>query len=332
MSPLALPGTSEELQGALAAGMARVDATLREVVRYDDPFIASASGHLLAAGGKRFRPLLTLLAAQTAGGINEQTVHAAAAVELTHLASLYHDDVMDEAAVRRGVPSFNAAYDNTTAILVGDLLFGQASALVAGLGAEAVKIQAQTFVRLCAGQIRDARPRPRDVDAVDYYFAVLADKTGVLIGTSALYGGMFAGASAAHCEVLRAYGEQLGVAFQLADDLIDVTSDPSESGKTPGTDLREGIDTLPTLLAKADMAPEHARLRELLGSDLSGEGNADRHTEALSLLRAHPAIEAARARTRAVGDEAVATLGELPESEAKTALVALVTSVVDRVT
>lgn len=328
MTPLALPGATAALSARLQAGLARVDARLREVVDHDDPFIAEASAHLLAAGGKRFRPLLTLLAAETGSGVNDDVVDAAAAVELTHLASLYHDDVMDEASVRRGVPSVNAAYDNTTAILVGDLLFGQASALVAGLGAQAVLIQAQTFVRLCAGQIRDARPRPADGDPIGYYFDVLADKTGVLIGTAARYGAMFSGQSDAHTAVLCAYGEQLGIAFQLADDLIDVTSDSSASGKTPGTDLREGIDTLPTLLVKADSAPEHARLRELLTMDLRDD---TLHAEALTLLRAHPAIEASRARTRAVGEQAVRTLSEIPDSDARMALVALVTSVVDRV-
>ncbi len=158
---LSVPGATPELAARLGDGLARVDDLLREVVDHDDPFIAKASGHLLAAGGKRFRPLLTLLSAELAGGINDDVVRAAAGVELTHLASLYHDDVMDEATRRRGVPAANVVYDNSTAILVGDLLFGKASELVAALGAEAVLIQAQTFVRLCAGQIRDDRP-PND--------------------------------------------------------------------------------------------------------------------------------------------------------------------------
>jgi heptaprenyl diphosphate synthase len=135
--------------------MAAVAARLTQVVDHDDPFIAGAAGHLAAAGGKRFRPLLTLLASEVGKGWNAQVVDAAVGVELTHLASLYHDDVMDEADLRRGVPSANARYGNATAILVGDLLFGTASSVVAGLGADAVKIQADTFVRLCAGQIRD---------------------------------------------------------------------------------------------------------------------------------------------------------------------------------
>ena len=160
-------------------------------------------------------------------------------MELTHLASLYHDDVMDEAVLRRGTPSANAAYGNSTAILVGDLLFGTASDIVADLGPEAVKIQAQTFIRLCSGQIRDDRPCPEGTDPVDYYLGVLADKTGVLIATSARYGAMFGGCSPEVVEVMREFGERLGVAFQLADDLIDISSDAQTLGKTPGTDLRE---------------------------------------------------------------------------------------------
>ena len=325
---LGIPGATPELAATLRGGLERVDALLREVVDHDDPFIAQASGHLLEAGGKRFRPLLTLLAAELGEGINDDVVRAAAGVELTHLASLYHDDVMDEADVRRGTPSANARYGNSTAILVGDLLFGKASELVAGLGAEAVLIQAQTFVRLCSGQIRDARPAPEGADPVDYYLQVLADKTGVLIATAARYGAMFAGCDPVTVETLREYGERLGMAFQLADDLIDIASDPEDTGKTPGTDLREGKRTLPVLFALASTDPADARLQELLLSDLRDE---DALAEALRLLRAHPAMDLAQEQTNAVAEEAVAALDGLPESEARTALAALASSVVTRV-
>ena len=163
----AVPSLSPELAERLQGGLAAVDALLRTVVDHDDPFIAQASAHLSEAGGKRFRPMLALLAAELGSGINDDVVAAATGIELTHLASLYHDDVMDEADLRRGVVSANAAYGNSSAILVGDLLFGKASELVAGLGPEAVTIQAQTFVRLCSGQIRDDRPAPAGVDPMD---------------------------------------------------------------------------------------------------------------------------------------------------------------------
>jgi heptaprenyl diphosphate synthase len=308
--------------------MAEVEARLRREIDHDDPFIALASRHLADAGGKRFRPLLTLLASELGSGINDDVIAAAAGVELTHLASLYHDDVMDEAVVRRGTPSANAAYGNSIAILVGDLLFGTASSIIADLGAEAVKIQAQTFVRLCSGQIRDARQPGPGEDPVAYYLRVLEDKTGVLIATAARYGAMFAGCPDDIVATMREYGERLGMAFQLADDLIDIASDPQESGKTPGTDLREGKATLPVLYARASTDPADARLQELLAADLRHE---DLLAETLELLRRHPAMARAGERTQAVAQQARDALAPLPDSEAKTALMALATSVVTRV-
>ena len=325
---LALPTASAELAARLQQGLDEVDAMLRREVDHDDPFIAEASAHLASAGGKRFRPLLTLLAAELGSGVNREVVAAATGVELTHLASLYHDDVMDLADVRRGAPSANAKYDNATAILVGDLLFGTASSIIADLGAEAVKIQAQTFVRLCSGQIRDDRPCPSGADPVEYYLGVLADKTGVLIATAARYGAMFSGCGPETVEIMREYGERLGMAFQLADDLIDIVSESAETGKTPGTDLREGKATLPVLLARGSQDSADGRLRELLGSDLRDEA---RLAEALELLRVHPAMEQARARTEAVAQQARDALAPLPDSDAKQSLLALATSVVTRV-
>ena len=332
MSPtppvIVLPGTSEQLSARLQDGLDEVDALLRREVDHEDPFVSEANTHLIGAGGKRFRPLLTLLASELGTGINPDVVASAAGVELTHVASLCHDDVMDEADVRRGAASANAKYGNSTAILVGDMLFGTASSIIADLGAEAVKIQALTFVRLCAGQIRDDRPSPSGQDPVDYYLGVLADKTGVLIATAARYGSMFAGCDAQTVEIMREYGERLGMAFQLADDLIDVTSDAADLGKMPGTDLREGKRTLPVLYALASTDPADARLRELLQSELRDQALLD---EALELLRAHPAMDQAREHTAAVARQAQDVLAPLPDSEAKAALKALATSVVTRV-
>jgi heptaprenyl diphosphate synthase len=314
---LELPGASERLRVQLADGLAAVNALIAARVDHDDPFIAQAGSHLTAAGGKRFRPLLTLLAAELGDGVDERVVAAAAGVELTHLASLYHDDVMDEADVRRGTPSANAAYGNSTAILVGDLLFGTASDIVADLGPQAVKIQAQTFVRLCSGQIRDDRPCPPGTDPVDYYLGVLADKTGVLIATAARYGAMFGGCDDATVETMRDFGERLGVAFQLADDLIDIESEADETGKTPGTDLREGVPTLQVLMARAAQDPADQRLLELLDADLTDDGL---HAEALDLLRKHPAMDDARAYLVARAAEAKALLATVPEGPVRDAL------------
>lgn len=325
---LALPGAGTDLMGRIAEGLDEVRALLARRVDHEDPFIAEASGHLLAAGGKLFRPTLTLLAAELGSGRNAEVVAAAASVELVHLASLYHDDVMDDSSLRRGAPTANAKYDNSTAILVGDLLFGTASDVVADLGPEAVKIQAQTFVRLCSGQIRDDRPAPGGADPVDYYLGVLADKTGVLVATAARYGAMFGGAGPEVVEAVRIYGERLGMAFQLADDLLDIASESDQSGKTPGTDLREGKATLPVLFARAAGRPEDARLLELSSGPISSD---EALAEALGLLRSHPALNEARVRTREIGAEAVEALAPVPESPAKAALIALVDGVIDRV-
>lgn len=324
---LALPEVSAGLQQRLTDGLARVEALIEERIDHEDPFIAEANVHLLRAGGKRFRPMLTILASELGSGADDAVVAAAAAVELTHLASLYHDDVMDEADLRRGTPTANTAYGNSTAILVGDLLFGHASALVADLGPQAVRIQAETFIRLCTGQIRDERQAPEGTPADEHYLRVLQDKTGVLIATSARYGAMFSGCSEGVVETMRIYGERLGMAFQLADDLIDIESSEAELGKTPGTDLREGKRTLAVLHALASTDPADARLQSLLRSDLSDDAEL---AEALALLRVHPALEQARAETRGVGIQAQEALAPLPDSEAKTALLALATSVTDR--
>ena len=338
---IALPFVSAKLAARLQDGLEAVDALLREVVDHDDPFIAEASLHLSKAGGKRFRPMLTLLGAELGTGTNDDVIAAATGVELTHLASLYHDDVMDEAGLRRGVVSANARFGNSAAILVGDLLFGKASELVAGLGAEAVKIQAQTFVRLCSGQIRDDRPAPAGADPIDYYLGVLADKTGALIATAARYGAMFGGCPPETVDIMRCYGEKLGIAFQLADDLLDITSVTGESGKEPGTDLREGVATLPMLLARQSTDPADDRLKELIdgGSASRGDLRDDAlHAEALGLLRVHPAMGQARERTKLVARQAQLLLAPLAEGltdgdstqDALSALSSLVEGVVNR--
>ena len=219
-----------------------------------DPLADDASRHLVNAGGKRLRPLLTLLAAELGDGSRLEVIDAAVVVELTHLATLYHDDVMDSAPLRRGAPAAHEVWGNSVAILTGDLLFARASATVAGLGPEAVRIQAATFERLCLGQLHETvGPRPDD-DHVAHYLQVLADKTASLIATSARFGAMFSGCRPDVVSIVSAFGEKIGVAFQLADDVIDLTSDGETTGKTPGTDLRERVPTMPALLLRARAA------------------------------------------------------------------------------
>ena len=322
MSPrrFGFPVLDAELEADLRAGLAATETLLRDAVKSDYPFVTEASRHLVDAGGKRQRPLLVLLAAQFGDPAAVGVVPAAVVVELTHLATLYHDDVMDEAALRRGAMSANARWDNTVAILTGDFLFAKASELLADLGPEAVRIQARTFERLCTGQIRETVGPAAGEDPVEHYLSVLADKTASLIATSGRFGAMLSGASDEVVDVMTRFGERFGVAFQLADDLLDVASESGQSGKTPGTDLREGVRTLPVLHALRSTDPGDARLHELLTGDLDDDA---RHAEALALLRAHPAMEAARADLQRWVDDARASLAPLPDVPAKQALEAL---------
>ena len=315
---LALPIADEALAARLRDRMADVEAALYEHAVSRSDYVTEAAQHLLAAGGKRFRALLVLLAAEVGDRADSaDVVTAACVVELTHVGSLYHDDVMDEADLRRGVVSANERWGNHVAILTGDWLFAKSSELTAILGPDAVRIQAETFSRLVEGQILETvRPGP-DEDALQHYLDVVAGKTGSLIATSARYGARFGGASTEVEEALTAYGEMVGSAFQLSDDILDVASESDESGKTPGTDLREGVPTLPVLMALASGDASDARLHELLRADLTDD---DLHAEALALLRRHPAMDEARAYVVARANEAKAVLIVLPEGSVRTAL------------
>ncbi|MER6576595.1 polyprenyl synthetase family protein [Nonomuraea sp. NPDC001023] len=319
-----LPIEDERLAQDVATGLAAVEKLLRSSVESEDAFVTEASKHLIEAGGKRFRTLMVLLAAQFGDPSAPGVVPGAVVIELTHLGSLYHDDVMDEAPVRRGSPSANARWDNTVAILTGDYLFAQASDLLADLGPELIRIQAQTFSRLVQGQIRET-VGPRDgEDPVGHYLSVLADKTGSLIAASGRFGALLSGAPADVEERLSRACEAVGVAWQLGDDLLDVASSGAQSGKTPGTDLREGVRTLPVLYALT--SGEQSRLTELL----SGPVPEEHVEEALTLLRAHPAMERARAELTAWVDRARVDLSALPDIPARAAFLALCDYVVER--
>lgn len=312
----------------VSEGLSLVEEALSHAARTDDAILADASRHLISAGGKRFRPILVLLAAQFGDPRDPRVVPGAVAIELTHLATLYHDDVMDEAPVRRGRQSANSRWSNTVAILTGDYLFARASEILAGLGPEAVRIQAETFVRLVAGQVAETTgPGPGD-DALDHYMSVVANKTASLIATAGRFGGMLSGAPAHLTDRIAPACEALGIAFQLSDDILDVTSEQAESGKTPGTDLREGIRTLPVLHAMRSPDPADARLLQLLRTaDLT---DSRLHAEALALLRAHPAMEAARTDLRRWADAARQEIMELPDVSARAAFEALCDYVVER--
>jgi heptaprenyl diphosphate synthase len=314
------------LGDALADGLTRVEAALVSAVGSEHPFVSEAAGHLMAAGGKRFRPMLTLLAAQLGDPAAPEVVRAAVVCELTHLATLYHDDVMDEAAVRRGAPSANSRWSNSIAILTGDL-FARASDLLADLGPEAVRIQARTFERLVVGQIRETvGPQPGE-DRIAHYLEVLADKTGSLVATAARFGAGFAGVDDELVAALTVFGEEVGVAFQISDDLLDILSEDGASGKSPGTDLREGIATLPVLFALAGDDPAGARLRELVGAPVTDEAE---HAEALALLRSSEALRRATGVLAEYADRARQRLSAVPDGAVREALAALCDYVVTR--
>ena len=283
------------LEAEVLDDLAQVEDSLAVTAHPDDELLTEASRHLIAAGGKRFRAMLVLLAARFGDPKDPRVIQAATAIELTHLATLFHDDVMDEALVRRGSPSVNSRWGNSVAILTGDFLFAQASQILADLGPQAVRIQAQTFSRLVTGQMAETiGPRPGQ-DPLDFYMYVITEKTGSLIATSGQFGALFSGAPGQIADRIAVACEQLGVAWQLSDDVIDVASDSAQSGKTPGTDLRQGVRTLPVLYAlrSAVTSPADVRLHWLLDeADLTQQSLLD---EALRLLRRHHAMKESRA-------------------------------------
>ncbi len=312
---------------SVRAGVEAVEAALREAVLAPDEFVSGVSSHLVRAGGKRFRPTLSVLAAHLGDPTRPEIVAAAVVCELTHLATLYHDDVMDEAPVRRGTESANARWDNAVAILTGDFLFSRASNILADLGPYAVRLQARTFERLVVGQIRETVGPRAGADPIEHYLGVLADKTGSLIATAAEFGAHFAGVPEEAIAALRVFSERIGVAFQISDDILDIASESAESGKTPGTDLREGVATLPVLYALRDTSPGSSRLRELVAGPITDDADV---AEALALLRSSPALDQARATLRRYADSAREPMAALPDVPARSALRSLADVVVAR--
>jgi len=327
MSSFGIPDLDPALEADLATGMQGVEHLLREHIKGDYPLVEETSRHLVAAGGKRLRPLLTLISSHFGDPTRKEVIPAAVVCELTHLATLYHDDVMDEAPLRRGVESANNRWGNTIAILTGDYLFSKASDLLADLGPEAVRLQARTFERLVVGQIMETQGPQNGEDPLAHYLRVVGDKTGSLIATSARFGALLSGASRETVETLTKFGEQIGIAFQLADDVIDIASESSQSGKTPGTDLREGVPTLVTLNVMASNKPEDAELKRLLSAPIHDEVVVQ---QVLRALRTHDGLQQARQQLGNVAKDARTALGPLPLNSATSALFSLCDAVVDR--
>ena len=328
--------------------LARVEASLMQTAHPGDELFTEASRHSIAAGGKRFRALLVLLAAQFGDPRDPRVIQAAVAIELTHLATLFHNDVMDEAEVRRGRPSVNARWSNSVAILTGDFLFAQASRILADLGPEAVRIQAETFGRLVAGQLAETVGPRAGQDPLDHYMHVITEKTGSLIATSGQFGALFSGAPAQVATRIAMACEQLGVAWQLSDDVIDIASDSAQSGKTPGTDLRQGVRTLPVLyVLRSTGQPESAQpgvaqsgvAQSEAAQSATAQSAADRRlhgllveadltddallAETLALLRAHPALAESRAHVLTWVQGARNEIMALPDVPARAAFLAL---------
>ena len=327
MSTFGIPNVAPALEAQLVSQMAQVESLLRSHTRSEYPFVDETAHHLVAAGGKRLRPLLTLLTAQYGDSNADGVIAAAVACEITHLATLYHDDVMDEAPLRRGVESANMRWGNTIAILTGDFLFAKSSDLLADLGPAAVRLQARTFERLVIGQIMETQGPNPGQDPLEHYLKVVADKTGSLIAASARYGGMISKAPAEITDTVTIFGEKIGVAFQLADDVIDIASESNQSGKTPGTDLREGVPTLVTLNVMRSTDSADADLRRLLSAPIEDEATVQ---QVLVALRNHKALDQSRQQLVQVAKEARGALGPLPINDATGALMSLCDAVIDR--
>jgi heptaprenyl diphosphate synthase len=307
------------LEAEIRARLDRVEEALTKAVETDSELLTATSGYLLQAGGKRFRPMLVLLSAYFGDPTDPRLVEGSVAIELSHVATLYHDDVIDEADARHGVPSANQRWDNTVAILTGDYLFARASEISADLGPDICRLLAHTIAVLCDGQIREVDATRRLERTEGEYLEVIRRKTAALIATSCRLGGLLSDATEADVETLRAFGESLGLAFQLSDDVMDFTASQRELGKEPGQDLREGVYTLPVLHALHD-GPDRDELRDLLAV---GAPEGERLDRALAIVRGGGSIEHARG---AVGEEVRRAVGlamRLPDGAARHALVQL---------
>jgi heptaprenyl diphosphate synthase len=296
------PALEEELRTRLND----VEESLEKSVRSDTEFVTETASYLVAAGGKRFRPLLVLLAGYFGDGTDPRLTQGATAIELTHLATLYHDDVIDEAETRRGRLSVNARWDNTVAILTGDYLFAKASEISADLGAEVTRLLARTIATVCDGQIREVAISGRTDLGEDAYMEIIRRKTAALIATSCRLGGMLSEASPETVEVLDDFGMALGTGFQLSDDIMDVISTEAELRKQPGQDMREGVYTLPVLYALDD-GTRGEELAQLLAP---GPPTAERLQRALEIVREDGSLSRARGavsrevrRAKGLGDQ-----------------------------
>ena len=324
---------SRRLMADVEAGLERVDQSLERELRMTDSLADATSRYLYEAGGKRVRPTLALLTCRLGDGATDDVIEGATALELTHLGSLYHDDVMDAADKRRGVPSAHAVWGNSVAILTGDLLFSRASQIMARYGDRAIRLQADTFERLVLGQMHETVGAQHGEDPVEFYLQVLADKTGSLIAAAAQAGVIFSDGPAEFEAPIFTFGEKAGVAFQLLDDVIDLSADPAETGKVPGTDLRAGVPTMPYIVLgqRTDAASTSLRTRIDDGVARIADGADPSILDApLAELREHEATQATLDLAHAWSREAVDALAPLPDGPVREGLTRFAQAVADR--
>ncbi|MCS3842872.1 polyprenyl synthetase family protein [Microbacterium sp. AK031] len=317
----------------IETGLDLVENGLAEDLRVADSVADAASRYLYEAGGKRIRPVLTLLTAQLGEGNIPAVIDIAKALEMTHLGSLYHDDVMDGADRRRGVPAAHAVWGNSVAILTGDILFSRASQLMSRYGDRAIRLQADTFERLVMGQLHETVGAQPGDDPIEFYIQVLADKTGSLIAAATQGGAIFSNAPAEFEEPLRVYGEKVGVAFQLLDDVIDLSAKPEETGKVPGTDLRAGVPTMPYLLLKKETDAASAALASQIDEGVARIADgADPAIldQPLAELRDHAVTQKTLELARTWTGDAIDALVPLPRGTVREALTRFAESLADR--
>ena len=317
---------------AIEDGLEAVETRLGDEMNFADNLADVTSRYLLDAGGKRVRPALTLLTAQLGEGNNTEVVKAAVALEITHLASLYHDDVMDSASMRRGVPSAQTVWGNSVAILTGDLLFARAAKLISSLGEAATALQAETFERLCLGQLHETIGPQEGDDPIEHYIQVLADKTGSLIAAAAEIGVLLSNAPQEYRAPVVKFGERIGVAFQLVDDIIDLSAEFETTGKVAGTDLRSGVATLPLLYLRrlADSDVDAAALLARIDNNIADGGDDSDFELAVAELRNHEVTAQTLAEAHRWSRSAVDALAPLPEGPVKKALTRFADSIVER--
>jgi heptaprenyl diphosphate synthase len=306
----------------------RIEAAMREAVVTSDRYLNEIASHLIVAGGKRLRPALSVVVSQLEGGpATGEAVRGGVSCELVHLGSLYHDDVMDESATRRGVDTVNAKWGNLQAILAGDFLLSRASEIAASLGTEIAGLLARTIGWLCEGQIEELR-HTYDIERTEEsYLTSIHGKTASLFGTASRVGSIVAGHDRPIVEAVTAYGDAYGMVFQIVDDILDITATDEQLGKPAGHDMVEGVYTLPVLRTLALDGPASAELADVLGHPLDEQSKE----KALAIVRSNAGVESALATAREYVERAQSVCDDFPDSAATAALRAAPNALLDSI-